>query len=138
MVCGRYEGMDDRVYELADECISLGDYVLTGGEVAAMAVTDAVVRLLPGALGDDASSVSESFSDGLLEYAQYTRPASFEGREVPSVLLSGDHAKVDQWRRRNAIERTFLLRPDLLDAAALSPDEQEFVQELKAHSAQDL
>ncbi len=103
-----------------------------------MAVTDAVVRLLPGALGDDASSVSESFSDGLLEYAQYTRPASFEGREVPSVLLSGDHAKVDQWRRRNAIERTFLLRPDLLDAAALSPDEQEFVQELKAHSAQDL
>lgn len=138
MVCGRYEGMDDRVYELADECISLGDYVLTGGEVAAMAVTDAVVRLLPGALGDDASSVSESFSDGLLEYAQYTRPASFEGREVPAVLLSGDHAKVDQWRRRNAIERTFLLRPDLLDVAALSPDEQEFVQKLKARSAQDL
>ena len=138
MVCGRYEGMDERVYELADECISLGDYVLTGGEVAAMAVTDAVVRLLPGALGDDASSVSESFSDGLLEYAQYTRPASFEGREVPSVLLSGDHAKVDLWRRRNAIERTYQLRPDLLETANLTSDEQEFVDQLKARSAQNL
>ena len=122
-VCGRYEGMDERVYELADESLSLGDYVLTGGELPAMVVTDAVVRLLPGALGDEMSS-------GLLEYAQYTRPADYEGRTVPEVLLSGDHAKVDAWRRRNAIERTARLRPDLLDAAELTADERAYAREL--------
>ena len=125
-VCGRYE----RVYELADESLSLGDYVLTGGELPAMVVTDAVVRLLPGALGDEMSSVDESFSSGLLEYAQYTRPADYEGRAVPEVLLSGDHAKVDAWRRRNAIERTARLRPDLLDAAELTADERAYAREL--------
>lgn len=129
-VCGRYEGMDERVYELADESLSLGDYVLTGGELPAMVVTDAVVRLLPGALGDEMSSVDESFSSGLLEYAQYTRPADYEGRTVPEVLLSGDHAKVDAWRRRNAIERTARLRPDLLDAAELTLDERAYAREL--------
>ena len=129
-VCGRYEGMDERVYELADESLSLGDYVLTGGELPAMVVTDAVVRLLPGALGDEMSSVDESFSSGLLEYAQYTRPADYEGRTVPEVLLSGDHAKVDAWRRRNAIERTARLRPDLLDAAELTVDERAYAREL--------
>ncbi len=129
-VCGRYEGMDERVYELADESLSLGDYVLTGGELPAMVVTDAVVRLLPGALGDEMSSVDESFSSGLLEYAQYTRPADYEGRTVPEVLLSGDHAKVDAWRRRNAIERTARLRPDLLDAAELTADERAYAREL--------
>ena len=130
-VCGRYEGMDERVYELADECLSLGDYVLTGGELAAMVVTDAVVRLLPGALGDEMSPVDESFScTGLLEYAQYTRPASYEGREVPAVLLSGDHAKVAAWRRKNAIERTCALRPDLLETAELTAEERAFASEL--------
>lgn len=131
-VCGRYEGMDARVYELADECLSLGDYVLTGGELPAMVVSDAIVRLLPGALGDDMSPVDESFTAGLLEYDQYTRPASYEGREVPEVLLSGDHAKVDAWRRRNALHKTALLRPDLLPFADLSPDEKAYAEMLTA------
>lgn len=125
-VCGRYEGMDERAYELADEVLSLGDYVLTGGELPALCVMDAMVRLIPGALGDDMSAHDESFSDSLLEYAQYTRPASFEGRDVPEVLLSGDHAKIAAWRRRSAIERTALWRPDLLEAATLTPEEREF------------
>ncbi|HJG37043.1 tRNA (guanosine(37)-N1)-methyltransferase TrmD [Enorma phocaeensis] len=133
-VCGRYEGMDERAYELADERLSIGDYVLTGGELAAMVVTDAVVRLLPGALGDELSSVDESFSTaeggGLLEYAQYTRPAEFEGNEVPPVLLSGDHAKVARWRRRNAIERTCRWRPDLIPAAELTDEERLYAEEL--------
>ena len=107
LVCGRYEGMDERVYDLADERLSIGDYVLTGGELPAMVVADAVIRLLPGALGNVMSSEDESFSSsGLLEYAQYTRPAEYRGKTVPETLLSGDHARVDAWRRRNAIERT--------------------------------
>ncbi len=128
-VCGRYEGMDERVYNLADEVISLGDYVLTGGELAALTVTDAVVRLLPGALGDSMSSVDESFSEGLLEYAQYTRPAVFEGMAVPEVLTSGDHGAVDRWRRKSAIERTALMRPDLLQTADLTPAERAFAEQ---------
>jgi tRNA (guanine37-N1)-methyltransferase len=128
-VCGRYEGMDERVYNLADEVISLGDYVLTGGELAVLTVTDAVVRLLPGALGDSMSSVDESFSDGLLEYAQYTRPAVFEGMAVPEVLTSGDHGAVDRWRRKSAIERTALMRPDLLQTADLTPAERAFAEQ---------
>jgi tRNA (guanine37-N1)-methyltransferase len=135
-VCGRYEGMDERVYELADETLSLGDYVLTGGELAALVVTDAVVRLLPGALGDEMSAQDESFSDGLLEYAQYTRPQDFEGRTVPDVLLSGDHARIAAWRRMNAVERTALWRPDLLDAADLS-DEERAVAERIAREANE-
>lgn len=123
LVCGRYEGMDERTYELADDVFSLGDYVLTGGELAAMVVTDSVVRLLPGALGDAMSAKDESFSDGLLEYAQYTRPASYRGMDVPEVLLGGDHAKVDAWRRRSAVERTARWRPDLIEGADLTPDE---------------
>ena len=122
-VCGRYEGMDERVYTLADEVLSLGDYVLTGGELAALAVTDAVVRLIPGALGDEMSAQDESFAAGLLEYAQYTRPAQFRDMAVPDVLLSGDHGAVGKWRRQNAIERTARLRPDLLPEAGLSDDE---------------
>ncbi len=133
-VCGRYEGIDERAYALADERLSIGDYVLTGGELAAMVVTDAVVRLLPGALGDEMSSVDESFATGetggLLEYAQYTRPAAFEGAEVPEVLLSGDHAKVDAWRRANAIERTCRWRPDLIPTARLSESERGRAAEL--------
>lgn len=123
LVCGRYEGMDERAYELADDVFSLGDYVLTGGELAAMVVIDSVVRLLPGALGDAMSAKDESFSDGLLEYAQYTRPASYRGMDVPEVLLGGDHAKVDAWRRRSAVERTARWRPDLIEGAELTPDE---------------
>lgn len=123
LVCGRYEGLDERAYELADDVFSLGDYVLTGGELAAMVVIDSVVRLLPGALGDAMSAKDESFSDGLLEYAQYTRPASYRGMDVPEVLLGGDHAKVDAWRRRSAVERTARWRPDLIEGAGLTPDE---------------
>lgn len=127
-VCGRYEGMDERVYALADEVISLGDYVLTGGELAALAVTDAVVRLLPGALGDEQSAQDESFADGLLEYAQYTRPASFRDMEVPEVLLSGNHAAIRAWRRQSALKRTARWRPDLIAEADLTPAEREFLE----------
>lgn len=133
-VCGRYEGIDERAYAYADERISIGDYVLTGGELAAMVVIDAVVRLLPGALGDEMSSVDESFATaaggGLLEYAQYTRPACFRGEEAPEVLLSGDHAKVAAWRRRNALERTVRWRPDLIESADLSEDERAWAESL--------
>ncbi len=130
MVCGRYEGFDERVYTLADRMYSLGDYVLTGGELAAMVVTDAVVRLLPGVLGDDASAVDESFEGSLLEYPQYTRPASFKGMDVPDVLLSGDHGKVDAWRREQSVVRTALLRPDLIERAQLSKEELALAQEI--------
>ena len=128
-VCGRYEGIDERAYSLADDVLSIGDYVLTGGELATLVVIDAVVRLLPGALGDELSAADESFSSaGLLEYAQYTRPASYRGMDVPEVLLSGDHARVARWRRQNAIERTALWRPDLLDGADLTEEERELAQ----------
>lgn len=113
--CARYEGIDERAYTLADEIISLGDYVLTGGELPALVVMDAITRLLPGVLGDEMSSVDESFSSGMLEYAQYTRPANFRGLAVPPVLLSGNHQKIAEWRYVNALERTQRLRPDLLD-----------------------
>ena len=120
------------VYTLADDVFSIGDYVLTGGELAALVVIDSVVRLLPGALGDEASSVDESFSQdsGLLEYAQYTRPSSYRGMDVPEVLLSGDHGRVAQWRRENAIERTARWRPDLLESARLDPSERARAREL--------
>lgn len=137
-VCGRYEGMDERVYTLADEVISLGDYVLTGGELAALTVTDAVVRLLPGALGDDMSAQDESFSsEGLLEYAQYTRPAEFRGQRVPDVLLSGDHGAVDRWRRQNALERTLALRPDLLEHAHLTDRERQWLEDQRTAEQDD-
>jgi tRNA (guanine37-N1)-methyltransferase len=122
LVCGRYEGVDERVLEWIDEEISLGDFVLTGGEFAALAVIDAVARLVPGVLGNAESAVRESFSAGLLEGPQYTRPPEFRGRKVPEVLLSGDHARIAQWRREQAEERTRLRRPDLLKTL----DENEF------------
>jgi tRNA (guanine37-N1)-methyltransferase len=116
LIAGRYEGFDERIrIGLGAEQISIGDYVLSGGELAAMIVVDAVVRLLPGALGDEDSSKDDSFSEGLLEYPQYTRPEVFRGMKVPDILLSGDHAKIDQWRRRKARERTEKWRPDLLE-----------------------
>ncbi|MHC4498478.1 MAG: tRNA (guanosine(37)-N1)-methyltransferase TrmD [Planctomycetota bacterium] len=115
LIAGRYEGFDERIrIGLGAEQVSIGDYVLSGGELAAMIVVDAVVRLLPGALGDEDSSKDDSFSQGLLEYPQYTRPEVFRGMKVPDILLSGDHAKIDQWRRRQARERTEKWRPDLL------------------------
>ncbi len=136
-VCSRYEGVDERAYEYADERFSIGDYVLTGGELPAMVVADAVIRLIPGALGDDQSNVDESFSTasggGLLEYAQYTRPADFNGSAVPDVLLSGDHAKVDAWRRSNSLERTCYWRPDLIASADITQAEHERASELIEH-----
>jgi len=116
LVCGRYEGVDERVREgWIDREISAGDYVLSGGEPAALVVLDAVVRLIPGVLGNEASKREESFASGRLEYPQYTRPQSFRGREVPEVLLSGDHQRVEEWRRREARGRTERRRPDLID-----------------------
>jgi tRNA (guanine37-N1)-methyltransferase len=128
VICGRYEGVDERVRTIVDRTVSVGDYVLTGGELPAMVLVDAVSRLIPGVLGDAESATEESFSWGLLEYPQYTRPAEFRGMEVPDVLRGGDHAKVDAWRRGQAIERTARLRPDLLDTAGLSEDEAELAR----------
>lgn len=113
-ICPRYEGVDDRVRSMVDLELSIGDYVLTGGELAAMVVIDAVLRLLPGAI-DEASPLDESFTAGLLEYPQYTRPAVFRGQAVPEILLSGDHGAVERWRREQAVERTRRRRPDLLE-----------------------
>ena len=130
-VCGRYEGIDQRAFELADETISLGDYVLTGGELPAMVVIDSLVRLIPGALGDTMSAVDESFStEGLIEYEQYTRPSSYRGMDVPEVLLSGHHGKIAEWRRMNAIERTARLRPDMIETADLSEEERIFANNI--------
>jgi tRNA (guanine37-N1)-methyltransferase len=128
LVCGRYEGVDERVREhLVDEELSMGDYVLTGGEPAALVVADAVTRLLPGALGDAAAPEHDSFARGLLEHPQYTRPERFRDWEVPPLLLGGDHAKVERWRRVMSVWRTWQRRPDLLETADLSPEEQKWV-----------
>lgn len=126
LVAGRYEGIDERIVEHdVDLEISLGDFVLSGGEIAAMAVVDAVVRLLPGALGSELSSGADSFADNLLEYPQFTRPEVIDGQSVPAVLLSGNHAEIERWRRRESVRRTALRRPDLLDNARLSVAEKE-------------
>jgi len=124
LICGRYEGIDERVREhLVSDEISIGDYVLSGGELAAMVVVDAVVRLLPGVLGSEASLVDDSHVDGLLEYPQYTRPAIYRGWSVPEVLLSGNHAQIAKWRREQAIRRTRERRPELLDKVSLRKDD---------------
>jgi tRNA (guanine37-N1)-methyltransferase len=132
LVCGRYEGLDARVRRFADEEVSIGDYVLTGGELPAMVVIDAVARLLPGALGAAASAVDESFADALLEYPQYTRPRAFRGLEVPDILLSGHHAEIARWRRREALRLTAERRPDLLARATLTDDDRAFLSALEA------
>ena len=132
IICGRYEGVDERVRELfVDDEISLGDFILTGGEIAAMVLVDSVCRLIPGVLGSDESATGDSFSDGLLEYPQYTRPAEFRGCSVPDVLLSGNHREIEWWRRREALKRTLLKRPDLLAAARLSENDRKYLQELE-------
>jgi tRNA (guanine37-N1)-methyltransferase len=132
LLCGRYEGVDERLLERrVDEEISIGDFVLSGGEVAAMALIDAVVRQLPGALGDAASAVEESFADGLLDCPQYTRPETYAGRKVPEVLLSGHHENIRRWRLKQALGRTWLRRPDLLAARKLSAEEERLLEEFK-------
>ena len=137
LVCPRYEGVDERVRELVDLELSIGDYVLSGGEPAAVVVIDAVIRLLPGAI-DDASTDEESFADGLLEYPQYTRPASFRGQDVPAVLAGGDHGAVREWRLRESLRRTVERRPDLLDGRLATPRERALLEELrKAAEATD-
>jgi tRNA (guanine37-N1)-methyltransferase len=129
LICGRYEGLDERARALADREVSIGDYVLTGGELPALVLIDAVARLVPGVI-DEASAAGDSFAAGLLEHPQYTRPESFEGQEVPPVLLSGNHGEVDRWRRREALRRTLERRPDLLDSAPLSDDDRLILDEL--------
>jgi tRNA (guanine37-N1)-methyltransferase len=131
MICGRYEGIDERVREtLIDEEISTGDYIMTGGELASLVIIDSVARLCPGVLGDDESSKEESFSWGILDYPHYTRPPEFMGHRVPDMLLSGDHAKIAEWRRREALRRTLEKRPDLLKTAALGAGDKGMLQEL--------
>jgi tRNA (guanine37-N1)-methyltransferase len=133
LVCGRYEGVDDRLGRdlIADE-VSIGDYVLPGGEIAAMAVIDAVTRLIPGVLGGADSAARDSFSNGLLEHAHYTRPPVFEGAAVPAVLLSGHHRNIERWRRESSLLRTFVNRPDLLRERALTAEETEILQRWQA------
>ncbi len=132
LICGRYEGYDERIRGLVDEELSLGDFVLTGGELAAMAMIDAISRLIPGVLGSSGSALTDSHSDGLLEYPQYTRPADFEGQRVPAVLLSGNHQRIADWRRREQLRRTLERRPDLLEKAPLSERDLQMLAELRA------
>jgi len=132
LVCGRYEGIDERIREIyVDREISIGDYVLSGGEYAASVIIDAVSRFIPGVLGNEGSPYDDSFIDGLLEYPQYTRPEEYKGRKVPQVLLSGNHQEIAKWRRRESIKRTFLRRPDLLDRANLKKEDFQFLKETK-------
>ncbi|MEL7024511.1 MAG: tRNA (guanosine(37)-N1)-methyltransferase TrmD [Pseudomonadota bacterium] len=133
LVAGRYEGLDERIVESEiDEELSLGDFVLSGGELAAMAVVDSVVRLLPGTLGHAESAVEDSYSTGLLDHPHYTRPASVEGLQVPEVLQSGDHAAIERWRRQQRLGRTWLRRPDLLEVLVLSDEDKALLEAFKA------
>jgi tRNA (guanine37-N1)-methyltransferase len=131
VLCGRYEGVDDRVRQaLATEELSIGDYVLSGGELPALVIVDAVARLVPGVVGDEASVAHDTFARGTLDYPQFTRPASFDGLEVPPVLLSGHHADIARWRRREALARTLARRPELLDDAQLDETDRRLLQDL--------
>jgi tRNA (guanine37-N1)-methyltransferase len=135
LICGRYEGVDERVRDyLVDEEISIGDYVLTGGELPAMVIVDAISRLVSGVLGNCDSAATESFSTGLLEYPQYTRPADFRGWKVPEVLLSGNHRVIDIWRRKESLRKTALRRPDLLSKVGLTKEDRKILKEIKADS----
>lgn len=132
IICGRYEGVDERVSDMfVDDEVSIGDYVMTGGELAAMVIVDAVSRLVPGVLGSAESAVSDSFSDGILEHPHYTRPAEFRGNAVPEVLLSGNHKDIAEWRRHEALRRTLALRPDLIESAQLSDRDRKYLEELE-------
>jgi tRNA (guanine37-N1)-methyltransferase len=133
LLCGHYEGFDERIRNyLADREISIGDYVLTGGELSAMVIVDAVSRLIPGVLGNTESAADDSFANGLLEYPHYTRPVEYRGWKVPDVLLSGNHREIDLWRRRASLKRTWKRRPDLLETMDLSDEDRAYLQELKA------
>lgn len=134
-VCGHYEGFDERIRKWADRELSIGDYVLTGGELAAMVVSDAVVRLIPGALGSITSAEYDSFAGNVLEYPQYTRPFEFEGMTVPEILLSGHHARIEEWRRKQSLLRTAIRRPDLLQNLLLSAEEKEYLEEIIKETA---
>ncbi len=132
LVCGRYEGVDERVKSIAvDEEISIGDYILTGGEIGAMVLIDAIARLLPGVLGDEESLKEESFNQGLLEYPHYTRPREFMKNRVPDILLSGDHGKIAAWRRQKSIEQTLKKRPELLKNAILTEEDRKVLEQLR-------
>jgi tRNA (guanine37-N1)-methyltransferase len=136
LLCGHYEGVDERVREhLATREVSIGDYVLTGGELPAMVVIDAVTRLLPGALGAEEGAGSDSFAEGLLEYPQYTRPADFRGWQVPEVLLSGHHEQIRRWRRKEALRRTMKRRPELLERAELTKEDRELLAEIETEGS---
>lgn len=131
-VCGHYEGYDERVREhLVTDEISIGDYVLTGGELASMVITDSVVRLLPDVLGNQQSQIEDSFSTGLLEHPHYTRPADFRGMKVPDVLMSGNHKYIEEWRHKESLRRTYMRRPDLLEERSLSKQEEKWLAEFK-------
>ena len=131
LVCGRYEGIDERVLNVVDEEISIGDYVLSGGEPAAAVIVDAVVRLIPGVLGDRDSLKEETFEEGLLEYPHYTRPAIVDGMSVPDVLLSGDHGEIARWRRKERLRRTLIKRPDLFKTLSLTEEDKKLIMEIK-------
>ena len=135
-ICGHYEGYDERIRTRVTDEISLGDYVLTGGELATMVIIDATVRLLPNVLGNQESASGDSFSDGLLEYPQYTRPAEFRGLKVPEVLMNGNHQKIAEWRKRESLRRTFLRRPDLLKNYSLTGQEKQWINEFKLDQEQ--
>jgi tRNA (guanine37-N1)-methyltransferase len=130
LICGRYEGVDERVLQFVDDEISIGDYILSGGEIAALVVIDAVVRLLPGSLGNERSKIEESFRDSLLEHPHYTRPEKFLGLEVPKVLLSGNHEEIRKWRRKESIRKTLLKRPDLLSRFQPNEEDKRFLREI--------
>lgn len=131
ILCGHYEGVDERVLEeIVTDNISIGDYVLTGGELPALVVIDSITRLVPGVLNNEDSAATESFEDGLLEHPQYTRPAEFNGKEVPEILLSGNHAKIDEYRRQESLRRTYERRPDMLEKADLSEKDQDFLDSI--------
>lgn len=130
-ICGHYEGYDERIRFLATDEISIGDFVLTGGELAAMVIIDCVVRLLPGVLGNEESHQNDSFSTGLLEHPHYTRPAEFRGMKVPDVLLSGHHEKIAEWREKESLRRTWERRPDLLDGYSLTEKQKKWLEEIK-------
>jgi tRNA (guanine37-N1)-methyltransferase len=135
LLCGRYEGIDERLLaRRVEEEVSIGDFVLSGGELAAMALMDAVVRQLPGALGDSASVVEESFADGLLDCPQFTRPESYRGERVPEVLMTGHHENIRRWRLKQALGRTWLRRPDLLAARSLNEEETRLLEEFRQES----
>ena len=136
-ICGHYEGYDERIRERVTDEISLGDFVLTGGELGAMVVIDATVRLLPDVLGNRESALGDSFSMGLLEYPQYTRPADFRGMKVPEVLTSGNHQKIAEWRNKEALRRTYERRPDLLENYELSAQEEKWLREFKTLEVND-